>query len=365
MLFAVVVIGLIFNVRTQGLFLSPRNISLLMVQSVDLAIGAVGMLLILVAGEIDLSIASAVGICSVAAAEVQVVHGYNTPITIAATLVVGVAIGLTQGLIVVLFRIPSFMVTLAGLLILQGLALIWSNASAIGPMQDGFNAISTTFLGTRPSLVIVIVLGVVATLGALVRKPREQEVGWFHMPRQPLLLLTVLALLGVVGWATYGYQGIPVMVAIAAVVALLASGVLQYTTFGRALFAIGGNREAAILAGIQTRWYVVSVFGLMGLIYGLVAVVITARLDGSVPNVEPNLLLNAIAAAVIGGASLSGGAGTVGGVLVGVLLLGTISNGLGLMNVQSFVQQVISGFIVLVAVGFDVWARRRGGENLQ
>jgi D-xylose transport system permease protein len=366
MVIVVVIIAIIFNVLTDGIFLSPRNISQLARQAAVLIVVASGVSLLIIQGEIDLSIGSAVYLTGLAAATAQTQWHYSAPAAVLVALAVGLLAGVFQGFWVSRFNVPSFVITLAGLLGFRGLGYVWSNAATLAPMEDAYVAISETFIPPIPSAIIVIAI-LVILLGLALRRWRsersllgkgEGRLGKIFAP-----FLIALGAAAVLQYGALGFRGIPMAIVVALAIALLLGFVLQNTKFGRQMYVIGGSREAAFFSGINIRNNIFFTFALMGCIYAVGGILSTARLNAIAPSMGQFLELDAIAAAVIGGVSLAGGIGTVHGAIIGALLLTTVDNGMSLMNVSSFLQLVVKAILLGAAVLFDV-ATRPGGRKL-
>jgi D-xylose transport system permease protein len=356
---AMLFIWLAFNVATGGLFLSPRNLTYLAVQAVIIGIGACGMVLVMVAGHIDLSIGSAVGLTATVAAYAQVALGWPGPPAVMAAIAVGVAIGIWQGGWIAFARIPAFIVTLAGLTLLRGLTYLLTNGQTYAPMTPDVGVIAGGFIGALPSAVLVVA-AIVGAVGLAMRRgraggrPREHAATTEVLRSLPLLLILAIVL-----YVALAYRGIPIAVLILAIVALSLAFVANRTRFGRHLYAIGGSREAATLAGINTARHTFILFVGMGLLYGLAGVVLASRLNGAPPDPALGLELDCITAAIIGGTSLAGGVGKIQGALLGATLLTSISNGMDLMGMSSYFQFVVKGVILLLAVLLDMFLKQR------
>ncbi len=356
-----VAIWLVFNVATDGLFLSPRNLTLLMVQGVVLGIVASGVVLIMVMGNIDLSVGSTVGLCATIAAYLQVVYAWDTLPAIAAVLLLGLAIGIWQGLWIAYAGIPAFIVTLAGLSLFRGLTFFITNGQTYAPMSSSFESIAGGSLTPDSSLLVVLVVAVlyVAVLArsapsAVGRQPGAAAIAMSIARGTPVLV--VLAIVAIVGTS---YKGIPYPVLVLAAVAVALAFVAQRTRFGRHLYAIGGNREAATLAGVSVARHTFLAFAGMGILYALAGTVLAARLNGAVPNSALGLELDVITACIIGGTSLFGGSGTIQGVILGALLLTSLNNGMDLLGFSTYLQWIVKGIVLLLAVLLDVTLKRR------
>jgi D-xylose transport system permease protein len=348
-----------FHFASHGIFFSPRNISLLLRQASIVAVVAAGVSILIIMGEIDLSIGSAVYLCSVVAASLQTYYGAGTLETVAATILVGVALGAWQGAWVVGVSIPSFVVTLSGLLAFRGFGYWLSNAQTIAPVTKAFSGLSEGFIGKTASyatLAVVLALGAAAIIAGYRRAAQE---GRENAARTALALAALIAAVGVLAWAFGGFLGIPEALVWVAAIGALLTGLMTRTKFGRNAYLVGANREAAVLAGISLGRQLMFGFVLMGFLYGVAGVLITARLGAATASSGLFLELDAIAGAVIGGTSLRGGVGTVPGAIAGAVLLTTIDNGMSILNVSSFLQMVVKGLVLLFALAFDAAMSKR------
>jgi len=361
MLAALVVIWLAFDYATDGVFLRPRNFSNLMRQTAVTGILAVGMLMVIVAGEIDLSVGSLVGLTGMIAALAQANYHLGLAPTLLLACVVGMLIGIVQGTIAAHARVPSFIVTLGGLLAWRGVTKGTSGGVTIPISLDTFNSIGQSYLDRS----LGIILATIAVLVIIVRECRSR-VARSRLGLPTLTLTKTIAralglsvvLIALVAALT-SYQGIPIPVLLFALIALLGAFVMSNTTFGRYLYAIGGNREAARLSGINTRLWIVAVFGGMGLLAALAGIIYTARVGSASPDAGMLLELDAIAACVIGGASLMDGRGAVFGACIGALLMASLDNGMSLKNVADYIQDIVKGGILVIAVALDMLGRKR------
>ncbi|ODU07501.1 MAG: hypothetical protein ABS81_01435 [Pseudonocardia sp. SCN 72-86] len=358
-----VILAIFFHLQTDEVFFTPRNLSLLLRQASIVAVLAAGACVLMVMREIDLSAGSAVFLCGVSTAILTVQMGLPTPVAVLAAIVLGVVLGTWQGFWVVRFGIPSFIVTLAGLLAFRGAGLLWTNSSTIGPVPTGLQSLSETFIPPGSSITIIIV--VFALLGGLAmrklfgRRGEPMEMRREDITRTAVQMCVVAVGLGLLAWAAGGFLGIPLTLIWAVVVGVVLWFVMSRTTFGRNAYLIGSNREAAEFAGINVKKHIFGGFLIMGVLYGVGGVLLTARLAAATPSAGTNLELDAIAAAVIGGTALTGGVGTIPGAMIGALLLATIDNGMSLMNVSSSAQQIVKGLVLLGALGVNAYLLRR------
>ena len=285
--------------------------------------------------------------------------------TVLVTLGFGVLIGLWHAFWVAWMRVPAFIVTLASLLAIRGLSLVITNAETIPP-DPSLLVISDASLSPVVSILVLVASWVAFTF-LQVREWRAQQAAGLDpafgsVVGLPAASVGVVAL-GIIVMAA-SYRGLPIPVALVLAIIAVAGTVLRYTAFGRRLYAIGGNRQAAQLAGIDIRRHASLVFIGMGLLYGLAGLVLVTRLDSAPPDAEQGLELNVIAAAVIGGTSLMGGRGTVAGAAIGALLMESLSNGMSLMNLPSSYQSITVGLVLLVAVYADLRGKGRdAGEG--
>jgi D-xylose transport system permease protein len=350
-----IVVVVVFHILTDGIFISSRNIPLLLRQAAVTAIVAAGVCLVMVSGQIDLSIGSSVGLCGILAAWMVKEQGMPVGTAIVLTIVAGVVMGGLQGTISAALGVPSFIVTLGGLLVFRGVGLVITEGNTIAGFPSSFATIGQGGV----SYAVAVMIGLVAIAIALV--PAARGV----LARGRPSVTDLLRLFGAVA-ATVALLllldpdlGLPVPVVIAISVAIVLAAIARLTRFGRHLYAVGGNPAAAELAGIHVGRTTIKVFLLMGVLYGVAGLVLVSRLNGAPPDGASPLELDAIAAAVIGGTSLNGGVGSVSGAVVGALLLASVTNGLNLLGVQTFWQYVATGLILVVAVAADIKVRGR------
>jgi D-xylose transport system permease protein len=345
MVAALAVIWLVFGVLTEGTFFSPRNMSLLARQTSVTAILGIGMVLIIVAGQIDLSVGALAGLMGAFSTLAYVKGGFPLAAAMAVALAGGAALGAAQGALVAWLRIPAFVVTLGGMLVFQGTLLGITGGVTVPPHRP------YVFVGQAyvPAWLGWTIAGLVAAACALrVARGREGRAGAAAGAAVALVVTGVMN----------AYAGVPLPVLLVVALAALFSAVAHHTPFGRHLYAIGGNREAAFYSGVRIERHLVGVFMLMGALSAVAGVVLTARVGSATPDAGRMMELDAIAAAVIGGASLLGGQGTVWGALLGALVMASLDNGMSLLNTESFWQPIIKGAILVAAVAADMASRR-------
>jgi D-xylose transport system permease protein len=399
MIGALAIIWIGFHIFSGGVFLTPRNLWNLSVQTASIAVMATGMVLVIVSRNIDLSVGSMLGFIGMVMASVQAeiipqYLGFDHPLTWAITLAVGIGlgalIGAAQGGVVAYLGVPAFIVTLGGLLIWRGAAWWVAFGRTIAPLDSNFQLFGGGARGSIGELASWGV-GIVACVGILLlmansRRQRRR----FNFPLRPMwaeLTLAVVSCALVLGaiavinsypmpvglarqyaeannipWPEGGLF-IPLGIAVPVLLALGAGIVMTFiatrTRFGRYVFAIGGNPEAAELAGVNTRWIIVKVFMLMGILCAISAAISTARLNAGTNSLGTLDELYTIAAAVIGGASLSGGIGTVAGAILGALIMQSLQSGMVLLGIPSPLQNIIVGLVLVLAVWLDSVYRKR------
>jgi D-xylose transport system permease protein len=355
-----VLLAVLFHVLSGGLFVTERNLPNLLQQASITMVVAMGVSLVIVARHIDLSIGSAAGLCAIVAA--YAMNELDLPVVVAlgGALLVGLLMGLVQGSAVTFLGVPSFVVTLAGLLVFRGIGLVLTEGNTIAAFPASFRVIGQGSIGFGVAVPALVVAAACYVVYRLVLAQRAVDLrDWTEL----LHLVALLVLGGAVLFLARSPAGLPTPVLIVALIGAVL-GILAYRTrFGRHLFAVGGNPMAAELAGIAVKRTTLKVFLLMGALYALAGVMLAARLNGAPPEGAPNLELDAIAGAVIGGTSLMGGTGSVGGAMLGALLMASVSNGLSLLGVQSFYQLIATGVILVLAVTLDVKLRARGDAS--
>ncbi|AYF02543.1 sugar ABC transporter permease [Paracoccus yeei] len=363
-LFALIIIMAFFQVVTGGILFRPVNLTNLFLQNSHIVIMAVGMLLIIVAGHIDLSVGSVAAFVGALAALMIVRMGLPVPLVVVLSLIAGALIGAAQGYWVAYWKIPSFIVTLAGMLVFRGLTMWVLQGQSIGPFPREFQMIASGFIpdifGVGKPNVLSLVLGwaaAVAILWLQIRnRKREEAVGIADEPFAFFAAKNALIFLALVWmtWALANFRGLPNVFIVMAVLVALYAFISERTTIGRRIFAIGGNAKAAKLSGINSERVVFLTFVNMGMLAALAGMVVAARLNSATPKAGVGFELDVIAAVFIGGASMSGGVGTVIGAVVGAFIMGVMNNGMSILGIGIDYQQVIKGLVLMAAVIFDV-----------
>ncbi|MCW4456633.1 multiple monosaccharide ABC transporter permease [Microbacterium sp. MPKO10] len=371
---ALAVIILLFEIMTDGRLLLPGNINNLIQQNAYVLILAVGMVIVIIGGHIDLSVGSVVAMVGAIAA--IAIQQWGLPWWLAAIVAIGVGalVGAWQGFWVAFVGIPAFIVTLAGMLLFRGLTLVLLTGGTISGLPEGFVAIGAGWfpgwlgeLGGRDALTLVF--GAVAVVLLILQQSRARAAQRrLDLAREPLVSFWIklgiasVAILAL-AWLLSDYAGTPYILIILAVIILAYTFLLRNTVFGRHVYAIGGNRFAAMMSGVKTRWIDFFILTNMGLLAGLAGVVSTARAGGAVASAGTNYELDAIAAVFIGGAAVTGGVGTVVGAVIGALVMGVLNMGLSILSVDAAWQMAIKGLVLLLAVAFDIFNKKRGSRS--
>ncbi len=368
-LLALIIIIAFFQIMTNGVLLRPVNITNLFLQNSYVTIMALGMLMIIVAGHIDLSVGSIVGFIGALAAVMMVQWGVPVIPTFIVCILAGMLIGAWQGYWVAYWKIPAFIVTLAGMLVFRGLTLWLLDGQSVGPFPGGFQLLSTGFIPDifgvgRPNMT-ALAAGVVAAAAIIWLAVRgRQRNKAYGVEDEPLSFFIarnaiVAAVLIFVAWKLASFRGLPNVLITMAVLTVIYAFITEKTTFGRRVYAIGGNLKAAQLSGINTRRLTFLTFVNMGMLAGLAGLVFAARLNIATPGAGNGFELDVIAAVFIGGASMSGGVGKIVGAVVGAFIMGILNNGMSILGIGIDYQQVIKGLVLLAAVFFDVYNKNK------
>ncbi|WP_027834144.1 sugar ABC transporter permease [Maritalea myrionectae] len=400
MIGALVILWLSFNMFTDGRFITPRNIFNLSVQTASVAVMATGMVFVIVTRHIDLSVGSLLGLIGMLMGTLQVhilpqflglEHPLIWVITIVAGVAVGVIVGAAQGWVIGYLAVPSFIVTLGGLLMYRGAAWWVTTGQTVAPLDSNFRLLGGGAEGTLGEGLSWLV-GIIATIAAVVMmvlsRRQKNSHGFKLKPLWAEFTLGGIVIALILGFVTVmnSYplpkgavrriyeargeeipqfavmHGIAIPVVIVFVIAIIMTIIARRTRFGRYVFATGGNPEAAELSGINTKLLTVKVFALMGALTAIAAVIASARL-GSVGNDLGTLdELRVIAAAVIGGTALAGGIGTIYGALLGALIMQSLQSGMAMVGVDAPLQSIVVGFVLVLAVYLDIAYRRRAGQ---
>jgi putative multiple sugar transport system permease protein len=369
-LIALIAIMAFFQIATGGILLKPVNLTNLILQNSYIVIMAIGMLLVIVSGHIDLSVGSVLGFVGALAA-VMIVN-WGVPYFLAAIICLGVGaiVGMAQGFWIAYYKIPSFIVTLAGMLVFKGLTLWLLAGQSVGPFPRHFQVISSGFVpdlfGGEDMNLFSLAAGVAVAAAILVMAIRgrraQARAGIIEEPFSFFAVRNALifAALVYMSWLMADFRGLPNVFIVMAILIAIYSFLTSRTVFGRRIYAIGGNEKAAVLSGINARRLTFITFANMGALAALAGLVFAARLNTATPKAGVGFELDVIAAVFIGGASMSGGVGTVVGAVVGAFIMGVMNNGMSILGIGIDWQQVIKGLVLLAAVIFDVLNKKKG-----
>jgi D-xylose transport system permease protein len=383
MLVALVIILLTFHVLSGGKLIAPTNMVTMAIQATGIAIIATGMVLVIVSRNIDLSVGSLAGLIAMVYALLMtdwltaIGIGDDFPFRWVLALVIGVGlgafVGAVQGFIIAYVGVPSFVVTLGGLLSIRGAIYYLSNGAAVSGLDPGFQKIGGGGDGSigGPLTWVLGIIGCVAIVALLYQSRRQRR--HYGFPLRPMwaeVLLGVVGCLIVLGLALFANNnflarsqtpaGVPDPIVILIAVTLVMTFIANRRRFGRYVYAYGGNPDAAELAGINTRWTILKTYVVMGVLCAIAGAVAAARLNGATLDVGQSYELYVIAAAVVGGTSFAGGIGTIPGAVLGAFVMQALAYGLSFLNVTSPGQNIVAGLVLIVAVGLDTLNRRRG-----
>jgi putative multiple sugar transport system permease protein len=369
MLISLVAIMVLFQVLTDGTLMRPLNLTNLLLQNSYIVIMALGMLLVIVAGHIDLSVGSVCGFIGALAAVLMVEYEWHFVPTFIVCLIAGGAIGAAQGWFVAFFRIPSFIVTLAGMLVFKGLTLALLAGQSVGPFPEAFQKLSSGFvpdpLGGETLRTSSLLLGALAAAALVFFKLRGRaKLARHGMETEPYVFflgknLFFAAAILLLSYLLATYKGLPNVLIVMSVLIVGYDFVTNRTTVGRRIYALGGNEKAARLSGVKTQRLAFLTFVNMGVLAALAGLVFAARLNTATPKAGLGFELDVIAACFIGGASASGGVGRVMGAVIGAFIMGVMNNGMSILGIGIDYQQVIKGLVLLAAVFVDVYNKNK------
>ena len=363
MVLVLVFIAVLFHILTEGLIFTSMNLTNIILQNSYVVILVLGMLPVILTGNVDLSVGSTVAMVGAVAAIMQVNHGMGTLPTLIVSLLIGLAIGAWNGLWIAKFDIPAFIVTLSSQLVFRGLTQVILDGASIGPFSQTFRFIAASFVAEElgvNAFLLTIILAVVACAAIVFvqLKSRADKIKHGVPVKNPTgMIVTTVVLCAVVlvlSLLMANYKGYPTVLLIMLVLTLIYNFVCNRTVFGRSLYAVGGNRKAAALSGIKDRKAMFMAYTNMGLLAAVAALVYTARLNAATPKAGNGFELDAIAACYVGGASVSGGAGTISGALIGCFVIAILNNGMSMLGVSADWQQTVKGLVILASVAFDI-----------
>ncbi len=385
---ALIVIMLFFQYMTNGILFKPVNLTNVVLQNSYIIVMALGMLLVIVAGHIDLSVGSVAGFVGAVAAVLMVDYHLHPLLAGLLCIGVGAVIGGAQGYFVAYMKIPSFIVTLAGMLVFKGLLLALLGGRSVGPFPTEFQLLSAGFIpdligawtiaaptlnaagGPTPGTGIVLhsttmLIGVLIVVGMIyvaLQSRRNRESHGYEAEPFGFFILKNLVLAGIVLFLMYkfaSYRGLPNVLIVMGLLIALFVFITKRMTFGRRIFAMGGNEKAAKLSGIHTERLTFFIFTIMGMLAALAGLIYAARLNQATPKAGAGMELDVIAAVFVGGASAMGGVGEVAGAVIGAFIMGVMNNGMGIMGINIDWQQVIKGLVLLGAVAFDLYNKKK------
>jgi putative multiple sugar transport system permease protein len=369
MLLVLAFIMILFQILSGGVLLAPLNVTNLILQNSYILVLAIGMLLVIVAFHIDLSVGSVAAVISAASAILIVSLKVNFIVAIVLSLILGALVGAWHGWWIAYIKIPAFIVTLGGMLIFRGITMATLNGMTIGPYPEGFQRISTGFIpdffnGTGFHLTTLLIGAIFSVVYIIfeIRKRATHKKYSFDVIPVGFMIAKIVLIIAAINFFTYklaAYKGIPNVLILLFILIAFYTFITTKTVIGRHIYALGGNEKAAKLSGVKTQRIVFWVFVNMGIMSALSGLVFAARLNAATPKAGQGFELDAIAACFIGGASTAGGIGTIIGAIVGGLVMGVMNNGMSLMGVGIDWQQSIKGLVLLFAVAFDTFTKSK------
>ncbi|WP_430610967.1 multiple monosaccharide ABC transporter permease [Enterococcus sp. DIV0876] len=369
MIIILVFLLIAFQAMTDGIFWRPLNITNLVLQNSHILVLAAGMLLVVLLGHVDLSVGSVMAFVGAIAGVLMVNQGMSPWVAVPICLLMGALIGAWQGFWVAYVGIPAFIVTLSGLLMFRGLTQVVLGGQSLAPFPSAFQKISTGYLpdivGGEHIHLLSMILGVLITCVLIFGQWRTRErrkKNLFEVESTTTFMLKSLFIAVVFIGATYvfaSYQGYPIILILLGIIVAAYGFLTNKTVAGRQIYATGGNKKAAELSGIKTKKITFWVFVNMGVMAALAGLVLAARLNAATPQAGTSMELDAMAAVYFGGASTSGGIGTIMGAIVGGLVMGVLNNGMSILGVGVDWQQAIKGLILLLAVVLDIYNKKK------
>ncbi len=369
MYFFLVLIMVAFQLLSNGVLLRPLNITNIILQNSYILILAIGMVLLIILGDIDLSVGSVVAFTGALSAIFTINMKMSTPVAILLCLLVGAAIGAFQGFWIAYVKVPAFIATLAGMLIFRGLTIVVLDGKSLSPFPAAFQMLSAGFI---PQIAVVsglklstLLLGLMAILivTLFMLKNRNKKISYgFPVDSMSIFAAKIGLMTLMISWFTYvlaSYEGFPNVLIILTFLVVVYRFLTNKTTIGRYIYATGGNEKAAALSGVDTRKIKFFMFINMGILSAIAGLIFSARLNAATATAGNGFELDAIAACYIGGASAYGGIGTVLGAIVGGLVMGVLNNGMSLLGIGVDWQQAIKGAVLLFAVAFDIYNKRK------
>ncbi|MBZ4668034.1 MAG: sugar transporter permease [Defluviitaleaceae bacterium] len=369
MLIALVSIALLFQIITEGVLLKPLNITNLILQNSYILVLAIGMLLVIITGNVDLSVGSVVAFVGAISAILMVNMKVNFFVAMIISLLIGALIGAWQGFWIAYVKIPAFIVTLAGMLIFRGLTMVVLQGTSIAPFPEAFTKISSGFIpdlfGGQGIHITTIIIGIILSVIIVILElnNRKTQLKYnFEVPPKGFMIAKLVGIIAVILYFSFvfaSYKGLPNILILLTVLIIIYAFITNKTVPGRHIYAVGGNEKAAKLSGVKSAKVLFWVFVNMGMLSALSGLIFAARLNAATPKAGNGFELDAIAACYIGGASSTGGIGTVVGAMVGGLVMGVMNNGMSIMGLGIDWQQAIKGLVLLIAVAFDLFTKSK------
>lgn len=368
MFIALAIIALFFQVLTKGILLKPMNVTKLILQNSYVLVLAIGMVPCILTGNIDLSVGSIVALVSAISGVCIISMGLPIGISIVISLLVGLLVGAWQGFWIAYVKVPAFIVTLAGMLIFRGITMVILQGNTLSPYPDIFQYMAMGFLpefGNENLHLLTIIIGALISICFMIYEMKKRVNAKKYLLEQVSKELFIAKLVGVVVVIMFSsfwlarYKGIPIVLIVLGALVVFYSFVTNKMVIGRHIYALGGNEKATKLSGIKTKRIMFLVYVNMGLMAALAGLLFAARLNAAAPSAGQGFELDAIAACYIGGASASGGIGTIVGAIIGGLVMGILNNGMSLMGIGVDWQQAIKGLVLLIAVAFDIYNRSK------
>lgn len=366
---ALVSIMILFQILTGGILLKPLNVTNLILQNSYILVLAVGMLLVIITGNVDLSVGSVAAFVGAISGILMINLNMSVPLAIVISLLIGALVGAWQGFWIAYVKIPAFIVTLAGMLIFRGLTLVILKGQTLAPFPESFQTISSGFtydiFGSSglhiTTLAVGIIFSVLYILVEINNRKNKIKYNFDILPVQFLIgkLVIIIVAINLLTFSLASYKGIPNVLILLFFLVIIYTFLANKTIPGRHIYALGGNAKAAKLSGIKTEKVMFWVYVNMGLLAALAGMVFAGRLNAATPKAGTNFELDAIAACYIGGASASGGIGTIIGAIIGGLVMGVLNNGMSILGVGIDWQQTIKGLVLLTAVAFDVYTKTK------
>lgn len=374
MALALVVIMVLFQFLTSGILFKPLNITNLILQNSYVLILGIGMLLVILTGNVDLSVGSVAAFIGAISAILMIEMKMPVIPAVIICLVLGAVVGAWQGFWIAYIRIPAFIVTLAGMLVFRGLTMVLLQGKTISPYEKSFQSMANGFFLTDTFVInglnmIAIITGIILSLFFVfmeyknIQNMKKYNFETLPLPITIVKIAVIVIAINLLTFSLAAYKGIPIVLILIAALIAIYTFVTQKTIAGRHIYALGGNEKAAKLSGIKTKRVLFWVYVNMGVLAALAGLVVAGRLNAATPKAGTNFELDAIAACFIGGASASGGIGTIIGAIIGALVMGVLNNGMSIMGVGIDWQQAIKGLVLLAAVAFDVYTKSKANAD--